>query len=115
MGMFTRDCYDDARDERIAQIGLVAYEAEQKEYQRKYREEHPDEFRWSTTEPKVMYGDVICRWNTKKQIVENEAAVKGVTEAGEIVVRFIDGRYDGQSKIWQGEYRKLCSVRYEKE
>ena len=110
MGLFTRDCYDEDRDARIAQIGQVAYDKEVAEYGEKYREEHPEEFRWSLSEPKVMYGDVIANWNTEKQIAENEAVVRGVKETGEIIVRYLDNRYDGQPKIWQGEYRRMSSA-----
>ena len=108
--MFTRDCYDEDRDARIAQIGQVAYDAEVKEYARKHREEHLEQYRWSTTEPKVMYRDVIAFWNTKTQKAENEAYVLGIAENGDITVRYLDGRRDGQPAIWKGEYRRMCAA-----
>jgi len=110
MGLFTRDCYDEDRDTRIAQIGQVAYDLEVKEYARKYKEDHPEEYRHSITEPKVMYGDVIAVWDTEMQEAKDEAVVRGISENGEITVRYLDGRNDGQSAIWRGEYKRLSST-----
>jgi hypothetical protein len=110
MGLFTRDCYDEDRDARIKEIGQEAYEKEQKEYARKYKEENPEKFRVSITEPIVRYRDVICIWDNESKNTKDEAFVAGIKENGDIIVRYIDNRNDGQLSIWKGEYKKLCSV-----
>ena len=110
MGLFTRDCYDEDRDARIAEIGQVAYDKEQEEYAKKYREEHPEKFRVSITEPCVRYGDVIAYWNPETKTAENEAYVEGITESGEIIVTYLDNRNDGQLATWKGEYRRMASA-----
>ncbi len=118
---FTRDAWDDARDERIAQIGLEAYNAEVKEAQRLYDLEFPDFY--MTTDPIVHRHDVIATWHEegdgplKTKVFEKEFHIKKITEDGNIWGTLITNnpmRYDptfGAMHVWSyGPYKRLSSV-----
>ena len=66
--------------------------------------------RWSKTEPKVCKKDVIAFWNEKTKTAEKESYIQDVLEDGSIKCRYLDGRNDGKSFIWEGPYSKICSV-----
>lgn len=65
---------------------------------------------YSKTEPKVTTGDLIC-----SRIVENEpenlAYVMEIKD-GSILVRFMDGRNDGNITTWSGTYLKMGSISF---
>lgn len=109
-GGWANDPYEQDERDLKKRLGpeMYAQLLKQREIDRKkWREEHP--VRWSKSEPKVTEGDIIGNWDKESGKVLNEAVVKEITEEGEIVVRYLDNRRDGQPVIWEGEYQKMCS------
>lgn len=113
MGLFTRDAWDDVRDERIALIGQAAYDKEVKEYIEKYDREHPNYP--SKSEPIVHRGDVI----TNDRRFGTEFYITRITEEGDIFGTMIsnnpmqDDLHLGGEYKWEGVYMVVGPMRGE--
>lgn len=107
---FTRDAWDEARDERIAEIGLKAYEKEVKEAREKWDRENPDYT--SKTQPYVRRGDII----TDDYRYGIQFYVRRVTEQGDIYGTMVttnpmkDDPHMGAEYKWEGPYKMISTL-----
>lgn len=111
MGLFTRDCYDEDRDNRISKIGLEAYNKEVEEYIKSI-----PPTKWSTSDPKVTTGDIIGNSGFVSIAESVQMYINSIDDNGEIWGRTVcstksHDKYNGKLWKWTGDYKVVNAIK----